>query len=333
MQAKAFARSNGLPSEKYYEDRAIVNFIATDCFMFDNSTFCNYVYDCQTSTENGNLFDPHVILNLLIGIILVVNILLTICSLANIQKISLWIQRLGEENILSKRTLNERSALYICFPLFFFFFDIIFVSLIFSNIAGVSITVSKIHIITTTLKFFMVIILPLVEITCLCGYKLIDKHRRSRHHIQVSVSFLFFLIWFAHRILIDICVSSMFFIISPAQTLGIIALLFFAILCAFVIFVLLVENKYWLYFVSVLYCLVFSFIIMVIVLFIALVDNGLQSSGMGGFILSIIPPIIAGIAGVYLKRLLFKAPNMHTGSLTNLNLIEHPARDQGSDNN
>ena len=73
---------------------------------------------------------------------------------------------------------------------------------------------------------------------------------------------------------------------------------------------------------------------MIIILFIALVDNGLQSSGMGGFILSIIPPIIAGIIGLYLKRetidRLLKAT---TSSLTDLTLMEHPAHDQDSDSN
>ena len=41
---------------------------------------------------------------------------------------------------------------------------------------------------------------------------------------------------------------------------------------------------------------------MITLLFITLVDNGLQSAGMGGFILSIIPPIIALIIGVYINR-------------------------------
>ena len=62
MQAKAFARSNGLPSEKYYENRAIVNFIATDFVpdYFNTTDYATCNYDCQTSTNNGNLFDSHV---------------------------------------------------------------------------------------------------------------------------------------------------------------------------------------------------------------------------------------------------------------------------------
>ena len=43
-------------------------------------------------------------------------------------------------------------------------------------------------------------------------------------------------------------------------------------------------------------------VIMITLLFITLVDNGLQSAGMGGFILSLIPPLIALIIGVYINR-------------------------------
>ena len=66
---------------QYYEDRAIVNFIATDFVpdYFNTTEYATCNYDCQTSTNNGNLFDSHVILNLLVGIVLVVNILLIFC--------------------------------------------------------------------------------------------------------------------------------------------------------------------------------------------------------------------------------------------------------------
>ena len=97
MQAKAFARSNGFQGEKYYEDRSIVNFIPveslSDYYKDYSFKLCNY--DCQTSTGNGNLFDSHVNLNLLIGIIMVVNVLLTILFLQNIPKLSSWIQQLS----------------------------------------------------------------------------------------------------------------------------------------------------------------------------------------------------------------------------------------------
>lgn len=246
---------------------------------------------------------------------MVVNILLILLFLENTLKISLWIQQFNQENYGKFIYYCEKNKFYLIFiPLFPIAFDIVITSLIFSLN-----TYSKMHIITISIKLFIVILLPLVEFTCLCGCK---YYYKRKYRIQVFPHF--FIILFVHRLFIGVCVSVMFFIISPAQTMGITALLFFAILCAFII----LTQPYILF-----YGTLFALIIMIIILFIALVDNGLQSSGMGGFILSIIPPIIAGIAGVYLKRLLFKAPNMHTGSLTNLNLIEHPARDQGSDNN
>ena len=176
------------------------------------------------------------------------------------------------------------------------------------------------HIITISIKLFIVILLPLVEFTCLCGCK---YYYKRKYRIQVFPHF--FIILFVHRLFIGVCVSVMFFIISPAQTMGITALLFFAILCAFII----LTQPYILF-----YGTLFALIIMIIILFIALVDNGLQSSGMGGFILSIIPPIIAGIIGLYLKRetidRLLKAT---TSSLTDLTLMEHPAHNQDSDSN
>ena len=205
----------------------------------------------------------------------------------------------------------------ICIPLFPVVFDIVITSLIFSLN-----TYSKMHIITISIKLFIVILLPLVEFTCLCGCK---YYYKRKYRIQVFLHF--FIILFVHRLFIGVCVSVMFFIISPAQTLGIIALLFFAILCAFII----LTHPYAILSV---YGPLFALIIMIIILFIALVDNGLQSSGMGGFILSIIPPIIAGIIGLYLKRetidRLLKAT---TSSLTDLTLMEHPAHDQDSDSN
>ena len=36
-------------------------------------------------------------------------------------------------------------------------------------------------------------------------------------------------------------------------------------------------------------------------LFIALVDNGLKSTGVGGFILSLLPPLIISIAGLFVE--------------------------------
>jgi F0F1-type ATP synthase membrane subunit a len=104
--------------------------------------------------------------------------------------------------------------------------------------------------------------------------------------------------------------SVIFFIIAPAQTAGIITLLLFTILCAIVFINQFLSIKCQrdrktvssLICISVTGTVTVALVLMITLLFIALVDNGLQSAGMGGFILSIIPPIIALVIGLYVNR-------------------------------
>ena len=330
MQAKAFARSNGFPGEKYYEDRSIVNFIPVESLSdyYNNYSLelCNH--NCRTSTGNGNLFDSHVNLNLLIGIITLINLLLHILFLRNIPKLSSWIQQLSlgkygkiifsldpESRFMSLSRIV--ILLYILFvPLEI---DILFISFTVSDVFDVNNTLSKMNKITIAIKFSIVILLPLIEFIYLCAC----KYKRSDDH-NIRVIRLFFIIYFAHRLLIGVCVSVMFFIISPAQTLGIIALLFFAMLSAFIAY----TRRYKGFIEFLINSTAFVFVCMVIIFFIALVDNGLQSSGMGGFILSIIPPIIAGIIGLYLNRETIDNFFKSTSISTDQSLTEQSAQDQ-----
>ena len=125
-----------------------------------------------------------------------------------------------------------------------------------------------------------------------------------------NISSLHWIIWFAHRLIIEAIISVIFFIITPPQTIGIVTLILFTILSAIIFIAQLFNIKChcnWTTLSSLICILVIGTISVVLVamitlLFITLVDNGLQSSGMGGFILSVIPPIIALIIGVYINR-------------------------------
>ena len=121
-----------------------------------------------------------------------------------------------------------------------------------------------------------------------------------------------------HRLATDAIISTIVFAIAPAQTFGLITLLSSIIVCA-VIFVSSLlqqclactsrctctrERKT----VATTFC---SFLIAlcsvaliftVTLLFIAFVDNGLQSTGVGGFILSLLPPIIVSVLGLIINR-------------------------------
>ena len=98
-----------------------------------------------------------------------------------------------------------------------------------------------------------------------------------------------------------IIVSIFFFIMAPAQTLGIITLVLCTIGCYLIILVTVQVNKKMCttYIISLLTSLSVTSITL---LFIALVNNGLQSSGLGGFILSLIPSVVALIIGFYVNK-------------------------------
>ena len=119
------------------------------------------------------------------------------------------------------------------------------------------------------------------------------------------------ILWFVHRLVTDAIISITSFIIAPAQTLGILTLILSTVACM-IIFVAYVVHKgcggrcnrrsslplLSAVIIGITTCgLVFIFTL----LFIAFVDNGLKSTGIGGFILSLIPPLIIFIAGLFVE--------------------------------
>ena len=117
------------------------------------------------------------------------------------------------------------------------------------------------------------------------------------------------ILWFIHRLATDMIMSIMSFIFAPAQTLGILTLILSTVVCM-IIFVAYVVHKgtvsggcdrrttlpvLSVILIGITTCgLVFIFTL----LFIALVDNGLKSTGIGGFILSLLPPSIIFVASL-----------------------------------
>ena len=122
-------------------------------------------------------------------------------------------------------------------------------------------------------------------------------------HWFIAVQFL----WFINRLFMDVIISVFFFIIAPAQTLGIVTLL----LCTIGCYLILLVNFYtaWkerlpcnMFKTYTIGLLVLLSVTSVTLLYIALVDNGLQSSGLGGFILSLIPSVVAILIGFYVNK-------------------------------
>jgi hypothetical protein len=124
--------------------------------------------------------------------------------------------------------------------------------------------------------------------------------------------------WFMHRLATDTIIFIIAFTVAPAQTLGIVTLLLSTIVCA-VLFVSLLLKKCQAgcncrnyscnrnTFPTICCTLLIAIctvglIITVTLLFISLVDNGLQSAGVGGFILSLIPPVVVFVIGLGINR-------------------------------
>jgi hypothetical protein len=298
MQAKTYARSS--ESEKQNKDRSII--------AINTSDPQSYAWDCayQCKLPNGYYSEGYsetlsadVALKLVLGIVLLTNILLFILSLGYFHHAFNWLFK--KEWV--KKSFYRSSAIVLlilnCLTLCF-------------DLYGLAVPL-KMTIIAASLvfKLLAIVLMPMLEFLwiifkmCRCYNPQLGKCKIFLH----SVGFCQ-IIWFAHRLLIDIVISVIFFVIAPAQTIGIITLLLFTLLSAIIFIAQLFNIKCHCNCncLSSLICIIITgtisvtLVVMITLLFITLVDNGLQSSGMGGFILSIVPPIIALLIGVYVNR-------------------------------
>jgi hypothetical protein len=289
MQAKAYARSSG--SEKQNNDRSIVTVTVT----FD---YLAWPYECA---REFYMYDEPSLsaLNLILGIVVLANTLLFILSLGYFHHAF---------NCLFKKEWVKKS----------FYRSSVIVLLIlncfttYNDLYGVAAPL-KMTIIAASLvfKLLALVLMPMLELLwiifkmCRCYSPQLGKCKTFLH----SVGFCQ-IIWFAHRLIIDIIISVILFIIAPAQTIGIITLLLFTILSAIIFIAQLFNIKChcnWnclssLICITIIGTISVTLVVMITLLFITFVDNGLQSSGMGGFMLSIIPPLIALTIGVYVNR-------------------------------
>ena len=146
------------------------------------------------------------------------------------------------------------------------------------------------------------------------------------------------IIWFVHRLATDAILSVIAFIIAPAQTLGLITLLLFTVICA-ILFVSSLFQKFQACCscssctcerstLPTIFCLFLiatctvGLVFTITLLFISLVDNGLQSAGMGGFVLSLIPPTAVFVIGLCVNRKI--AVNFYRRVLTSSSTIGSP---------
>ena len=295
MQAKAYARSS--ESEKQNNDRSIITI---------NNDQHNCAYSCELpqfpeSYEYETTLSASVALNLVVGIVLLTNILLFILNLRYFHHAFNWLSQKG----WAKKFYRSSAIVLICLNCATLYGDLPFVSL---NIHRDNTTTKRAVFV---FKLSAMVLMPVLEFIWItfkvyrCYNPRIGKCKIFLHSIGFCQ-----IPWFAHRLVIEVIISVILFVIAPAQTIGIITLLMFTILSAIIFIAQLFNIKYhcdWntlssFICISITGTISVVLILMIALLFITLVDNGLKSSGMGGFILSIIPPIIALIIGIYVNQ-------------------------------
>ena len=127
------------------------------------------------------------------------------------------------------------------------------------------------------------------------------------------------IIWFIHRLVTDAIIATLNFIISPAQTIGMVSI-YLSMISGTIITLKIMLNrcergtcisrhsKYCCKQCLSLLCVLFIgislevLIVSVGLLYIFLVNYGLKTAGAGGFLLSFLPPAAVLILGVYIKR-------------------------------
>ena len=226
----------------------------------------------------------------------------------------LWLQQQGKHT----KTLYKASAIVLtCVNIIMLISDIDL--LITDTYRGVT---SFLFSVKTPLVF------NIMTIETLCIFIWFYKNGVNKKRYRIAHAFAFcHIIWFGHRLVTDAIISIVFFAIAPAQTLGIVTLLL-SVIASAIAFVTILQKgfsgniKYRIFlFCAYFNCIMLCALLLVItLLFIMFVDNGLRSAGMGGLILSLVPPFTVFVIGLFVNQKYFRS----TTSTVSVNTTTEP---------
>ena len=274
MQAKTYAKSDG--------NHVLMNSTGLE----DISWLMEIDKDYSFSSSSAAV--------LIFCVFLMLNILILIFTVLNIDKLYTWIKEQRE----SWKDLYKASAGVLTFINLAAFGGDLYCVIMIAR-AAIYDTFSAF----LAVKLLLVVIIIILELVFSCLSTL--KHR-SMYGIMHALA-LCQIVWFGHRVATDAIIFVIAFIIAPAQTLGTATLLLSTVACMILFVSSLLHNhcqcsnKVVVGTVLIGICTI-VIIVIVTILFIALVDNGLQSAGIGGFILSIVPPMTIFVIGLCVNR-------------------------------
>lgn len=297
---KAYARANGIPIEKQDKDRSIVRNWSILC---SENQVTGYNEGPFTNTCNTPIT--------LFGIFALANLLVLTLTSLNIRKSFLWLKRQGKQ----AKILYKASAIVLTFVNI-----ITLISDIAIVISNVRSTNSKFYYVSYSMPMIvkipivLLILIPELIVTCFSTHETNQIRRCTRQRFSHAFDFCQ-IIWFVHRLVNDVIISVVFFVIAPTQTLGIDALLLVIIGSAIAFLAIIIHkgsdgcNKQLCSFsvcIALNGLIIFGLLLAVIWVFVILIDNGLRSAGMGGLILSLVPPVTVSIVGYIVKEKYFK---------------------------
>ena len=319
MQAKVYVESGENNPEKLEDISWIKDVSDSECFS---------TVTMMPSSTDHNLFPSLVTAKLIFCTSIFFNILILIFTVLYLDKVFTWIEQPQHKHL---KDLYKASAIvFIFINLSTFLSDVLWhiddsITLldIYSHYVvhtdQDSISLTSFHYGTyLIMKVLFVFLVFTVDITVSCFSTCKHSHAYTRCSKVMHALALCQILWLVHRLATDTVLFIIAFVVAPAQALGMVTLLLSTVVCTVLFVSSLIKKcqgcrctKYYLCNKNALSIILCTFLIAtctvgliftVTLLFIALVDNGLQSAGIGGFILSLVPPTAIFVIGLCINR-------------------------------
>ena len=276
MQAKGYAKTDGKQLPVYLED---ISMMKTGC-NHDSESY--YIISFTPEFASILIFITYFLLTILIPILIM------------LYSGKLFTALLQKKGVYLKNTYNATAFV-----------------LTLVNIGDFSVRVVMLsfdHDIRLIIKLLLLLLIYTLEVAVfsfnVCKY----------HHKKLHAYVLLQITLFVHKLVADAIISILMFAIAPAQVIGVITLVL-SIILSLIIFMahLFTKLKGCCNCSKTICCsfvcctlltaiIVIALVITLTLLFITLVNNGLKSAGIGGLILSIIPPTIVFVIGLFINR-------------------------------
>ena len=305
LQAKFYGRANINGAQQSVEetDRSSVS---------DGMRFAHY-YDKKDYCQSRSLVQPHNAWILVLGIFYFSNLLVLSSTLLYFRKVFLWLQ---EQNKQIKTLYKASATVLTCVNIIALISDLsIIISDSKQSVESDSELLMIVLLIMIPAKVSQVLLILILETPVACFNTHLPNQPNSRCQRFAHAFALCQIIWFVHRLVNDAIISVIFFVLAPAQTLGIVTLLLATIASAIAFVSILIHNfkgcnrKMCTHMICVTLngLIICGLLLAISLLFIVFVDNGLKSAGMGGLILSLVPPLAVFIIGLIINQKYFKS--------------------------